>query len=108
MHFRGRNSSQAQGFAILQPLYAATDPFLNAFRGLGLTFGGIDLSPLPAFFLLSWSQNALATLGCDSAPSLARRHGGLGQAQLKTRQVMQHAIGKGTTTIKSGLAAFRG
>jgi len=60
---------QAQGIAVLRPLFLLVDPYLNVFRGLGLSFAGIDFSVLPAFFLLSASQNALASLGADEVPS---------------------------------------
>jgi YggT family protein len=37
---------------VVQGLYAITDPYLNLFRGLPLTFGGFDFSPILAFFAL--------------------------------------------------------
>jgi len=63
---------QAQGIAALRPLYIVTDPFLNLFRGLGLNFGGIDFSVLPAFFLLSQSTNAVVALGAADVPNHLR------------------------------------
>ena len=56
---------QAQGQPLLQPLFVVTDPFLNLFRGLGLNFGGLDFSILPAFFLLNALTNAVPALGAD-------------------------------------------
>jgi uncharacterized protein YggT (Ycf19 family) len=56
---------QAAGVAALRPIYTITDPYLNAFRRLPLQFGGLDFSILPAFFLLSVSQNAVASLGAE-------------------------------------------
>jgi YggT family protein len=56
---------QAQGVALLQPVYTLTDPYLNAFRRLPLQFGGIDLSILPAFFLLSVAQSGIASLSAE-------------------------------------------
>ncbi len=64
---------QAQGIQALRPLFLLTDPFLNAFRGLGLNFGGIDFSLLPAFFLLSATQNAMAALGAPMPHHLLPR-----------------------------------
>ena len=58
---------QAQGQPLLQPLFVVTDPFLNLFRGLGLNFGGLDFSILPAFFLLNALTNAVPALGADAS-----------------------------------------
>ena len=58
---------QAQGQPVLQPLFVVTDPFLNLFRGLGLNFGGLDFSILPAFFLLNALTNAVPALGADAS-----------------------------------------
>ena len=52
---------------LLQPLFVVTDPFLNLFRGLGLNFGGLDFSILPAFFLLNALTNAVPALGADAS-----------------------------------------
>ena len=46
-------------------LYLFMDPFLNLFRGLGLNIGGLDLSILPAFFLLGALTNAVPALSAD-------------------------------------------
>jgi uncharacterized protein YggT (Ycf19 family) len=59
---------QAASIGALRPLFLLVDPYLNTFRGLGLNFAGIDFSVLPAFFLLTASQNALVSLGADGAP----------------------------------------
>ncbi|KAG5190815.1 YGGT family-domain-containing protein [Tribonema minus] len=56
---------QAQGMSFLRPVYTVTDPYLNTFRRLPLQFGGIDFSILPAFFLLSVAQSAIASLGAE-------------------------------------------
>ena len=50
-----------------KPLFVVTDPFLNLFRGLGLNFGGLDFSILPAFFLLNALTNAVPALGADAS-----------------------------------------
>jgi YggT family protein len=77
---------------ILEPVFVVTDPFFNIFRcgsvamkmsdplppaepmcecrglsyrGLIPPIGGIDLSPLPAFFLLSFLSNATEALGAE-------------------------------------------
>ena len=39
---------QAQGIAVLQPVYQITDPYLNLFRGIIPPVFGLDLSPLLA------------------------------------------------------------
>ncbi|CAM9794555.1 unnamed protein product, partial [Ectocarpus sp. 4 AP-2014] len=63
---------QLQGVQALQPVYLLTDPYLNAFRRLNLTIGGLDLSVLPAFFLLSFATNAVASLGAEMPAPLKR------------------------------------
>ena len=42
-----------------------TNPFFNIFRGLIPPIAGLDLSPLPAFFLLSFLTNATETMGAE-------------------------------------------
>jgi uncharacterized protein YggT (Ycf19 family) len=64
---------QAQGVAALRPLYTVTDPFLNAFRGLGLNFGGLDFSILPAFLLLQATTNAFVSLGAELPEAMQHR-----------------------------------
>ena len=56
---------QAQGVALLQPVYAITDPYLNLFRGLIPPVFGLDLSPILAFFLLSVMGNVTAAVGAE-------------------------------------------
>ena len=56
---------QAQGVALLQPVYAITDPYLNIFRGLLPPLFGLDLSPILAFFLLSVLGNVTAAVGAE-------------------------------------------
>ena len=63
---------QAQGIALLQPVFAVSDPFLNVFRGIVPSIGGFDLSPLLGFFLLSQLTSATAALGCPLAPEPAK------------------------------------
>ncbi|GMI13344.1 hypothetical protein TrLO_g7946 [Triparma laevis f. longispina] len=60
---------QAQGISLLQPVFAVSDPFLNVFRGIVPSIGGLDLSPLLGFFLLNMLTNATAALGCPPASS---------------------------------------
>eukprot|EP00591_Stephanopyxis_turris_P009118 CAMPEP_0195506878 /NCGR_PEP_ID=MMETSP0794_2-20130614/422_1 /TAXON_ID=515487 /ORGANISM="Stephanopyxis turris, Strain CCMP 815" /LENGTH=194 /DNA_ID=CAMNT_0040633343 /DNA_START=123 /DNA_END=707 /DNA_ORIENTATION=+ len=59
---------QAQGVALLQPVYAVTDPYLNLFRGIIPPVFGLDLSPIAAFFTLSVAGNAVAAVGCELPP----------------------------------------
>ena len=37
---------------LIQKLYMLTEPYLDLFRALPLSFGGIDFSPVLAFFAL--------------------------------------------------------
>ncbi len=39
-----------------------TDPFLNTFRGILPSFGGIDVSPMIGFLLLNFVRNQLVHL----------------------------------------------
>jgi len=57
---------QAQGVALLQPVYTITDPFLNLFRGVIPPLFGLDFSPILAFVLLNLASNATVALGCDT------------------------------------------
>jgi len=58
---------QAQGIAVLQPVYQITDPYLNLFRGIIPPVFGLDLSPLLAFFLLNVLTNVTAAVGAHTA-----------------------------------------
>ena len=64
---------QAQSIGALQPLYQITDPYLNLFRGIIPSIGGLDLSPLAAFFLLNVLTNATAAVGCDLTPEMKKK-----------------------------------
>ncbi|MDD4527015.1 MAG: YggT family protein [Candidatus Margulisbacteria bacterium] len=44
---------------IIEKIYNLTDPYLNIFRSLNINFGGIDFSPIVAFFVLSFIQRLL-------------------------------------------------
>eukprot|EP00555_Chaetoceros_dichaeta_P005318 CAMPEP_0198270492 /NCGR_PEP_ID=MMETSP1447-20131203/45244_1 /TAXON_ID=420782 /ORGANISM="Chaetoceros dichaeta, Strain CCMP1751" /LENGTH=181 /DNA_ID=CAMNT_0043962549 /DNA_START=98 /DNA_END=643 /DNA_ORIENTATION=+ len=54
---------QAQGVAILQPVFQITDPYLNLFRGIIPPVFGLDLSPLLAFFTLNLLTSSTAAVG---------------------------------------------
>merc|ERR1719215_1865313 len=56
---------QAMGVPALQPVFAITDPYLNAFRGLIPPIFGLDLSPLLAFFALNAATTATSALGYE-------------------------------------------
>jgi uncharacterized protein YggT (Ycf19 family) len=56
---------QAQGIALLQPVYAITDPYLNLFRGIVPPLFGLDFSPILAFFLLNVLTSATAAVGAE-------------------------------------------
>ena len=57
---------QAQSVGILQPLFQASDVYLNLFRGVVPPIGGIDISPIGAFFVLNLLQNGVASLACTA------------------------------------------
>jgi len=56
---------QAQSVGILQPVFAITDPYLNLFRGILPSLGGLDFSPILAFVALNFATGASASLGCE-------------------------------------------
>ena len=56
---------QAQGVAILQPVFAITDPYLNLFRGIIPPIFGLDLSPILAFVTLDLFKSSTATLAAE-------------------------------------------
>lgn len=56
---------QAQSIGALQPVFGITDPYLNLFRGIIPPIGGLDLSPIAAFFTLSVLTKATAAVGCE-------------------------------------------
>jgi uncharacterized protein YggT (Ycf19 family) len=56
---------QAQGVAILQPVYAITDPYLNLFRGIIPPVFGLDLSPILAFVTLNLLTSSTAAVGAE-------------------------------------------
>jgi uncharacterized protein YggT (Ycf19 family) len=64
---------QAQSIGALQPIFQITDPYLNLFRGIIPSIGGLDLSPLAAFFLLNVLTNATAAVGCELTPEMKSR-----------------------------------
>jgi YggT family protein len=64
---------QAQGIAILQPVFQITDPYLNLFRGLVPPIFGLDLSPLLAFFLLNVLQSATAAVGSELTTDMKKK-----------------------------------
>jgi YggT family protein len=64
---------QAQSIGALQPIYQITDPYLNLFRGIIPSIGGLDLSPLAAFFLLNVLTNATAAVGCELTPAMKKK-----------------------------------
>lgn len=53
---------QSQSIGALQPVFTVSDVYLNLFRGVIPPLGGLDLSPILAFFLLNFAQGALASL----------------------------------------------
>jgi len=62
---------QAQGVSLLQPVFTVADVYLNLFRGVIPPIGGLDISPIAAFFTLNLLQNSFASLGMSDAPAPA-------------------------------------
>ena len=81
---------QAQGIAVLQPVYAITDPFLNIFRGVIPPIFGLDLSPIAAFFLLNVLTNATAAVGAEIPQHLQKKlkKSGFGRAASRGHMIM--------------------
>ncbi len=47
---------------ILSSISAITDPYLNLFRGIIPAIGGLDISPILAFVVLSFGEQMLGNL----------------------------------------------
>lgn len=60
---------------IVNPLSTLCDPYLNIFRGIVPPLGGLDLSPVLAFFLLNAVTSAAAALPAE-LPNGAESKGG--------------------------------
>lgn len=72
---------QAQGVALLRPLFTVSDVYLNLFRGVIPPIGGIDISPIGAFFTLNLLTNSVASLGATGPlPDRTARCGALARA----------------------------
>jgi len=56
---------QAQGIALLQPVFAITDPYLNLFRGIIPPVFGLDLSPILAFVTLDLLGKSAVSLAAE-------------------------------------------
>mmetsp|Transcript_23574 Transcript_23574/g.65591 ORF Transcript_23574/g.65591 Transcript_23574/m.65591 type:complete len:214 (-) Transcript_23574:211-852(-) len=92
---------QAQGVAILQPIFQITDPYLNLFRGLIPPVFGLDLSPILAFFLLNVLTNATAAVGYDETTAE------LMKSKLRKQQQLKSAFNMRTALDQNGATAFR-
>lgn len=81
---------QAQGVALLQPVYQITDPYLNLFRGIIPPVFGLDLSPILAFFFLSFLGNATTAVGADIPQDIRRKleNSKFGQASARGHQLL--------------------
>ena len=53
---------QAQGIGVLRPIFTVSDAYLNLFRGIIPPIGGLDISPIGAFFVLNLLQSSVASL----------------------------------------------
>lgn len=61
---------QAQSVALLRPVFNAADLYLNLFRGVVPPIGGIDISPIGAFFVLNLLTNSVASLGATGTEQI--------------------------------------
>lgn len=81
---------QAQGVGFLQPVYQITDPYLNLFRGVIPPVFGLDLSPILAFFFLSFLGNVTAAVGAEIPQDLQMKlsNSRFGQASARGQMIM--------------------
>ena len=52
----------------MQPIFTISDAYLNLFRGIVPPIGGIDISPIGAFFVLNLLQSSVASLAATNGP----------------------------------------
>merc|ERR1719162_2235292 len=57
---------QPQGVALLKPIFTVSDVYLNLFRGVIPSIGGLDISPIAAFFVLNLLTSSVASLGAST------------------------------------------
>lgn len=83
---------QAQGVGFLQPVFAITDPYLNLFRGIIPPVFGLDLSPILAFFFLSFLGNVTTAVGAEIPEELRQKleKSHFGQASARGQQKMMN------------------
>jgi len=75
---------QAQGVALLRPVFTVSDAYLNLFRGVVPPIGGIDISPIGAFFVLNLLFNGVASLAATTgAPVTVHSRPPLGSRVLR-------------------------
>ncbi|CAB9500828.1 YGGT family [Seminavis robusta] len=93
---------QAQGIGLLQPVYQITDPYLNLFRGIIPPVFGLDLSPILAFFFLSFLGNVTTAVGAEIPEELqqklAKSH--FGQASARGHMIMMKLQQQGSSSKK--------
>lgn len=66
---------QAQGIAVLRPLFVSADAYLNLFRGIVPPIGGIDISPIGAFIVLDLLRQNLGALAMEPGATFAQLPG---------------------------------
>lgn len=76
---------QAQSVAVLQPLFTISDAYLNLFRGVVPPIGGLDISPIGAFFVLNLLSSSVASLGMPAGTRAVVRG-----PRLPGRQVLEN------------------
>jgi uncharacterized protein YggT (Ycf19 family) len=91
---------QAQGIAVLQPVFAITDPYLNLFRGLIPPIFGLDLSPILAFLLLSVMTNATAAVGAEIPPNMPPPQSVFGSTTRRNKDVLIRMFERKTNASK--------
>jgi uncharacterized protein YggT (Ycf19 family) len=95
---------QAQSVGFLQPVYQITDPYLNLFRGIIPPIFGLDLSPILAFFFLSFLGNVTMAVGAEIPEEMRRKleSSRFGQASARGHMLLMEQSKAGGVHTKSG------
>jgi len=75
---------QAQGIALLRPVFTVSDVYLNLFRGVVPPIGGLDISPIGAFFVLNLLTSGVASVGVTRGAAWPAR---LRQKELRQKEL---------------------
>jgi YggT family protein len=66
---------QAQGVAVLRPLFVSADVYLNLFRGIVPPIFGLDISPIGAFIVLDLLRQNLGAVAMEPGMAFAQLPG---------------------------------